>query len=264
MAGIAIPGLGRKLTLLVEHGHFNSWNDLANTFERARSTVYGWGHGTDERAAGTIPGNRLEKLIDIVHSCLSLETTREEAKSLIFAPVTEFETEFRSQAMVSINQIIDTEAKANSGRLYLKPKANAGLVESDQLSEPQPELSIQLGNWFRLEFNTSAITGYISALQNVGQSWGAIATHFERETGAVHLPGLKGNGLAAHIRERREPGLHRFIVMQTPEPPPIEFMRYLADGIALDGVIIRRMAQFYLDQHQSRRQMFLLNLEIRA
>ena len=262
MAGIEIPGLGRKLTLLVEHGHFNSWNDLAKTFDRARSTVYGWGHGTDERAAGTIPGNRLEKLIDIVQSCLPKGAMQEEAKVLIFAPTIEFESEFKSQAMVSMNQIIDTEAKVNTGRLFLKPKAIAGLVESDQIPEQEPELSVQLGKWFRLEFNTSAKTGYVLALQNVGQSWGAVATHFERETGTVQLPGLKDNGVVAHIRERHEPGLHRFIVMQTPEPPPMEFTRYLADGIALDGVIIRRMAQFYSDQN--RRQMFLLNLEIRA
>ncbi|MCP4183052.1 MAG: hypothetical protein GY761_07010 [Hyphomicrobiales bacterium] len=266
MAGIEIPGLGRKLRLLVEHGHFDSWNDLARTFGRARSTVYGWGHGTDERAAGTIPGNRFEVLIDVVLSCLPPETTREEAKMLVLAPVIEFETEFKSQAMVSMNRIIGDEAKTSSGKLYPKPKANAGLIESDQNPEPElePGLSIQLGKWFRLEFNTTAKTGYVSALQNIGQNWGAVAAHFERKTGRVLLPGFKTNRTLAHIRERREPGLHRFIVMQTPEPPPTEFTRYLVDGIALDGVIIRRMAQFYSDQHQNRRQMFLLKLQIRA
>jgi len=264
MAGVEIPGLGRKLRMLVEHGHFENWNDLAKTFERARSTVYGWGHGTDERAAGTIPGDRLDKLIEVVQSCLPQEITRDEAKSLVLAPVIEFEAEFKSQALVSLNQIIDTEAKSNSAKLYVKPKANIGLVETDQMLEPEPELSVQLDKWFRLEFNTSAKSGYVSALQNIGQSWGAVATEFKQDTGTLHLPGLKEDGSMAHIRERHEPGFHRFIVLQTPEPPPVEFKRYLADGIALDGMIIRRMTQFYSDQVLNRRQMFLLNLKIRT
>jgi len=263
MAGVEIPGLGRKLTLLVEYGHFENWNDLAKTFDRARSTVYGWGHGTDERAAGTIPGDRLDKLIEVVQSCMPQETTREEAKAHVMAPVIEFETEFKSQAMVSLNRIINVEAKTNSGKLYMKPKANVGLIESDQMPEPEPELFVQLGKWFRLEFNTSAKSGYVSALQNVGQSWGAVTTLFKQDTGTVHLPGLKEDGSMAHIRERHEPGFHRFIVMQTPEPPPMEFKRYLADGVALDGMIIRRMAQFYSDQVLNRRQMFLLKLKIK-
>ena len=264
MAGVDIPGLGRKLRMLVEHGYFENWNELAKTFERARSTVYGWGHGTDERAAGTIPGDRLEKLIEVVQSCLPPETTREHAKMLVLAPVIEFETEFKSQAMVSLNQIINVEAKTNSAKLYVKPKANIGLVETDQMPKPEPELSVQLGKWFRLEFNTLAKSGYVSTLQNVGQSWGAVATEFRQDTGIVLIPGLKEDGSMAHIRERHEPGLHRFIVLLTPEPPPMEFKRYLVDGIALDGMIIRRMTQFYSDQVLNRRQMFLMNLKIRT
>ena len=149
-----------------------------------------------------------------------------------------------------------------SGKLYLKPKANIGLVESDQLPTPEPELSIQLGAWFRLEFQPKTKAGHVSALQNVGQNWGAVTVHLNRETGTIILPGLKTSGEFAHMREKNEHGHHRFIVMQTPEPPPIEFTRYLTDGIALDGMILRRMAHFYHEQPKNRRQLFILELAI--
>ena len=120
MAGVEIPGLGRKLRLLVEHGHFRTWNDLAESFDRSRSTVYGWGHGNDDRSPGTLPGNRFEALTNIVQSCLPKETTRTEARALVFAPVLEFEAAFNSQAMISLNRIIEAEARQRTYKFLHK------------------------------------------------------------------------------------------------------------------------------------------------
>lgn len=258
-----MKGLGRKLRMLIDYGHFEGWKELGKPFDRQAKTLQWWGHGDDDRQSGTIPGDRYETLIEVVQSCLSNRTSWKEAEALVLAPVIELETELRAQAQVSFNRIIEAEADSRSGNLFFQPKANIGLIETDQKPKSQPEHIIPLDKWFRLEFITTLKTGYISAFQHVGQSWGAVSIHFDKEAGTIHLPGLKEDGELAHMREPKEAGIHRFIVMQTPEPSPPKFRRYLTDEIALDGSIIGLMARFFDEQPENRRRLFLLELEIR-
>lgn len=265
MAGMEIPGLGRKLSLLVEHGYFPDRESLADAFGRARSTVYGWGHGGEGRASDTIPGDQVENLIKAVRACLSPEVTMDEARYLVYAPIAEFETRLLIQAETFLSDIICKEAVRGSGSLFPMPPVDAGLIDMEQESqEPAPNFSVPVGQWFRIEFSSAKRDGHVCALQHVGQSWGAVPCHFDRECGRVLLPGYKNGGELAHIREREETGRHQFIVLQTPKPPPIEFQRYLVDGIPLDGTIIRQLTYFYSNQPISRRKLLLLEVEIAA
>lgn len=262
MAGVVIPGLGRKLTLLIDHGHFKDRDNLAEAFNRARSTVYGWGHGGDARAPGTIPSNQTENLVEAVRSCLPPETTFDEAKYLAFAPVAELEMRLSMQAQSSLINVIDNEAVRNAGRLIPMPPADAGLIETDlEPQEPDSDISVHIDQWFRIEFSTAMTTGHVIALQHVGQSWGPVSCYVDKKARRIMLPGRNEAGQLAHIRERKEDGLHQFIVLQTPEPPPTEFRRYLTDKIALDGTIIRQVTDFFSGQ-PVQRKLFLLEVDI--
>ncbi|MBL4759223.1 MAG: hypothetical protein JKY32_16845, partial [Rhizobiales bacterium] len=185
-------------------------------------------------------------MIDVVFSCLPEGFSKKETKRLVFAPVAELEAVLQTQAMVSLNRIIEAEAKINAGSFFNKPENNIGLIETNQKTpRPHPEHSTSLNKWFRLEFTAGSETGYFSAFQHVGQAWGAVSIHFDKNRKTILLPGVTDDGAIAFMRERQETGLHRFIVMHTPEPPPPEYLRYITDQVALDGFIIGRMAQFY-------------------
>ena len=262
---ITVSALGRKLRLLIDYGYFKDWNDLGNAFDRAGSTVQYWGHGSDDREAGTIPANRYETLIDIFASCLGERFSRDEVVRLIFASVAELEAELQAQALVSLMRLIELEAETGTGALFLMSEAEAGLIETDQEPHrPKPEHSVRLGQWFRLEFPARLTTGHIAAIQHSGQSWGAVPNCLADHTGLkVYSPGFRPNGEFAFMRERREAGFHRFVVLQTREPPPVEFKQYLADQIALDGAMLGRLARFYHDQPKTSRALQMLTLEVK-
>lgn len=264
MAGIGVPGLGRKLRLLIDYGHFKNWNDLGNAFECSGKTVQWWGHGDDDRSSSTIPGKHFETLIDILKTCLPHGTSRAEVLGLIPAPSAELELLLQAQAQVSLNRIIEAEADTQSGSLFLKPKAGVELIETDQKPPvPKPDLTVSLNDRFRLEFNVDLKSGYFSSMQHAGKNWGPVRVHFDKKRGVILLPGFKPDGELAHMWESRDAVINRFIVMQTPEPSPPEFRRYLEDELALDGSVIGRIAHFYSAQPKQRRRIFVLTLDIK-
>ena len=259
-----VEGLGRKLRLLVEQAHFDDWNDLAKAFDRNRSTVYGWGHGRQGMGLGNIPNECFEKLIDILHSCLPHLSGRPAARQLALAPLAQFEQELTLHEEHFWHRIIKAEAVSGSGQLFIKPeKKKAGLVVSDkQRQEPFDQIIVRLKQWFRLEFNTKAKSGYVCAMQNAAQSWGGVEADFNKKTGIIRLPGYRTDGKFAHINEPLQTDLHRFIVLLTPKPPPTEFQRYLIDTIELDGTILRNMANFYCGQPKGQRRLYLFELQV--
>ena len=54
------------------------------------------------------------------------------------------------------------------------------------------------------------------------------------------------------------------ILIQTPAPPPLEFMRYIEDQIELDGTILRLLAGFYKNQLKSQRALHVFEVEVTA
>lgn len=263
MAGIVIPGLDRKLRLLIDYDHFTDWIDLGKAFGRAPSTVQWWGHGDNARKPNTIPAGRYARLLEIVATSLGEEALNERIKTLVFAPVAEFEAELRARDHVSLNKIIAAESVSNSGRLFLKPVVNTGLIETDRTPAPERNLpTVARDVWFRIEFSATNKTGHVLALQHVGKSWGLVSTHFDKPESTIHLPGQRDQQTLAYMRERLSVGLHRFIVIHTPKRPPAELADLLAEQLALDAPNLERIAHFYNEQPLAQRRIFLLTLLI--
>lgn len=263
--GVEVSGLDRKLQLLIDYGHYKSWTDLGNSFGASGEAAQRWGHGDGGRRAGTFPGRHYETLIEVLTACLPHGTSRAEVMELIAAPSAELEVLLQDRAQVSLNRIIEEEAQTTHGVLIPAPKANASLIETDQTPpSPKPEWLVRLYQHFRLEFRTDMKTGYASALQNAGKSWGPVSTHFDKKGGAILVPGLKGDGSLAHMWESQDADTNRFIILQTPDPPPSGYSRYLKDNLALDGTIIGRLAYFFSEQPKDRRRVWLLTVDVEA
>lgn len=262
MAGIAIPALGRKLRLLIDRGLFEDWQTLALTFQRSASTIQWWGHGDQARAANTLPADQYDNFLALIERCFPHIRNQAEAKDFAIAPITEWEVRLNAPIAPSINSIIETEAGDVSVVLFLKPELETGLIETDKTApKAQPQIALELGKWFRLEIKVPNGHGYFSVLQHAANQWGVVPAYWDKTEGIILLPGLKADGQHSFMIERQALGLHRFIVMQTPEPC-IDYLQHLDQGLALDSLAMSRIAHFFSEQPMSRRKIYVASLEM--
>ncbi len=261
-----VPGLSRKFQLLIEYGEYNSIPQLAQKFDVATSTLYGWGHGANDRLSDTLPSKHVEMLIKIAAACIPAHYPNDHVQSLLEGPLSEFEIELKLHTHQSLNTIINNEALVGSGRLIPKSvNVNAGLIETDDKAiDRSSPTSIPMGEWFRIEFDLTRKEGHFIALQHADQNWRLLPTHLISANKLLLLPGLKINGQKSFMRERRQSGMHRFIALQINEPPPQEIHRYLADDIELDGQGLRLISQFFDEQPTTRREAYLFPVKVKA
>lgn len=261
-----VEGLGRKLRILADHAFNGSWNALADAFERRRSTVYGWGNDQNANGNAIIPDKSFNVLLGILQKYLSHINNESEAKELVLGHVQTFEQAFAKHSEQFWNRIIESEAIRNSGRAIPKPNLESqgtGLVQSDKnAKKSNPQQTIHLDQWFRLQFTGKVKTGHVFCLQQAGLNWGGLTAEFKPKSNTICVPGFHEDNVHAHICERDQIGAHKFILIQTPAPPPLEFTRYVEDNIELDGNILRLLAGFYSNQPKSQRALHLLELEV--
>jgi len=261
-----VEGLGRKLRILANSAYNRSWNDLADDFQRRRSTVYGWGSNKTVNGKAVIPDDSFDVLLSLVQKHLPQIESKAEAEQLVLGHVDTFEQAFDKQGEQYWTQIIEAEAIRNSGKVVPKPdpqKDGTGLVQSDKnANKPNPQASISLNQWFRLEFSARFKTGHAFCFQHAGLRWGGLTADLKPKSNTICVPGFHKHNAYAHICEREQTGMHQFILIQTPAPPPLEFKRYVEDGMELDGTILRLLAGFYSSQSKSQRVLHVLEVEV--
>lgn len=259
--GIPITDLTRKLGLLKSFGGFGSMNGLAEEFGVSETTLYGWGSGRSDRAnEDRLPDRHVPKLLEIAARCLGDGYSPERIRELVFAPFGDFETALRAAGQTGLHRFI--EAEGRRGLIKLIPAPVAGLAETDDEDTPDPENSIGLDQWFRLEVTTPIRSPHAFTLQNAGRRWGVYPSLVDLGRGVVLVPGKKRTGEVGNIRERVQTGPHRFVVMQCPSPPPQDVMTYFRESVELDMAALRRVAAFYAEQNANRRALFVTDIEV--
>ncbi len=265
MSGIHIPALGRKFRMLIDYGNFKDLEEMADLFGVTAKTLKWWGHGDAARPADTLPGRHLDMFLQMIGQSVSGRMTAEELKVFAFSSIGQWEDTFRSVSTISLSKLIESEAITECAELFLQPLPEADLIETEKSILPEPELSVSLNTWFRLEVSSRLESGHVFAVQNVLQNWGSVAAVFNKASGIILLPGiLEDTQEPAHMRERQDTGLHRFIVFQTPAPPPADYKRYQDDGIQLDAHILTRLAAFYDSQNRNLRRLYQVNVDVVA
>ena len=261
-----VEGLGRKLRILADKAYNHSWNDLADAFQRRRSTVYGWGNNTTANGKAVMPDESFAIFLALLQAHLPQIGSDAEAEQLALGHIDAFEQAFDKQGVQFWNQIIEAEAINDTGNLIPKtdPKTDGtGLVQSDKnAKKPSPQRSIPLDHWFRLTFIGKSKTGHVFCLQQAGLQWGGLTADFKPKSNTICVPGFHKDGANAHICERDQTGPHKFILIHTPAPPPLEFKRYVEDRIELDGTVLRLLAGFYTNQPKSQRAIHVFELEV--
>lgn len=258
-----IPDLRRKFRLLIDHGRYSGWKELAAALGKSRKTPQWWADGSDVRKPGTVPPESLLDVIDLFARALPAARGEQAVRALLYGPAADLEQELIGSPETTMMQLIADEADTLSGTLIITDKVQSDLVESRKArSTASNAPRVRLGEWFRLEFQTAFDGAHLFAVQNVQKLWGPLDATLSGR--AIFLPEFDDDGEPDFICEERDTGTHRFVVMQTAAPVPPEIRISIEEQTTLDMRLLNRLADFYVAQDKGRRKLFAMDIRIDA
>lgn len=257
-----IPGLYRKLRLLIEAGFYKDWDTLGKEFGVSGNAVQGWGHGSLKQRRNWVPKRHHEKLIEVFAKCFPGVHGALQIRSLILGPVRDIEAALSLGEVVSLPQLIKNEGKCDSCGLFPK-SSSLGLVETDEAPERDAQFVVDLRASFRLEFETRFHGSYTYALQHFAKEWSPLPSGFDAKSGTIHLPGFGKAGMLICMSEKAQPGHHRFVVLQTLTPVPLSATNALLHDSTLDVRALDELSSFYATQKLTERRIFYVDIRIR-
>lgn len=258
-----VPDLRRKLELLRRYGPYRTTTALAGKLVVAVSTLNGWGTGSFKSAADSVPEKRLSALISLFEQSLPQTLPAEQVQSLVLGRVEALEAAFRAGTKVLLEDILTREARLDTGKV--SRRKSVGLVEHDDDSSGDAIPLFKLNERFWLEYATGR-SGHLLALQNVQQTWGVVrfadgAVSPKVPAGSVLVPGIHEARLV-YIFERNNTGMHRFILLVSPEPFPPVIGQAAASRKSLDWDMLCELARYYEELPKHRREVHLVKVHI--
>ncbi|MEX0957579.1 MAG: hypothetical protein WDZ83_20485 [Rhizobiaceae bacterium] len=258
---VHVPQLRKKLKLLGDHGP--RWNlpDIAERLGVAVGTVEWWADGDRDRDPDMVPDKRMDGLVRLFDEALPGSYSRDDVEALIEGSVRALERALTADKSQSIDDLIAAEAKTGTGRIR-RPRS-LGLVEHVEENDDLP--LVRLNEEFLIEWNTSR-RGFLLVLQHAQQIWGAVqfadgSVSIQHEPGPVLVPGIRDKRFIP-MRETTSVGLHRFILVVSPEPFPAEVMRPAQARTQLDWQTLGDLAAHYQRQHAHLRELHALELNV--
>lgn len=263
MGGMNVPQLRRKLSLLVQYGHYESMNALAAAMNRSPITLKGWANGGSGTPAETVPQRNISALINAFARALP-DLADDHIRRLLEGPADDLESFLQTSPKDGLKDLIASEADMASARIFLDESGALSLVRRARRVPPAPRYRVQLGQAFRIEVPTKSRAGFVLGLQAAPGGWGVVPATLEREAGLIHLPGpeeLEGaHATLSYLVEENEIGSHLFIAAQSPKPFPDELLRAGRDGIPLDRTLLTRFQQHFEAQSRKYRRLFAVEI----
>ncbi|MGH1330685.1 MAG: hypothetical protein ACRBBK_07370 [Paracoccaceae bacterium] len=245
MAAFVAPQLLGKLKLLIRYGRFENLGAIANEFGITEGAVRYWTKMTDGQLAGTIPQNRVSKLIELFSEILSNHSLQDIA-TLLEGPIADFEDALRVGDYLTLRHVLYVRADARSGKLIPIKTSGMGLVVANRLSA-KAHCKFPMGQSFRLEFATQNRGRYLLGLQKSPQAWGCIETVWSEAEKLVHMPGSTETDDLGSLDESTDDGVSEFYVLQSNRPFPTVFAKALMDEVPLGRTELSLLAEHLRD-----------------
>ncbi len=263
MPAIPVPDLKRKFDLLRRYPTPRTWPALAEPFGRKFKTLQSWQDGTLTSDPDLMPDWAVPILIRLIGDILPGTRSPETIRQLALGPAALLEGEVRTGAAVSLLELITREARRDTATLFREGTA-VELVEVDT-EDRSPCPRLRLGERFRIAFRRRVASGYAVALQHAQHSWALLpATPSRAAPATLLVPGVDDRGEPRFMSERRDPGRHLFVCLETPAPPPAVVTALGRDEVAVDKRLLDALAEFYLGQKETTRACHALELEFEA
>jgi len=255
---ITVPELDRKFGILKTQGAVSSVAALADAFGVSPKTLRWWVRGTQTRPPEQIPADKLSILINLFAKLLP-DAPPTTIQAMVLGPAIHLEDAIRAQRTTSLRAIIDRDGARDQATI-IRRAHGIELVDTDE-AETAPMARIAIGEWFRIEFRARHGCRYALALQNAGQSWGALLPARSNEANLL-VPGRRADGAPSYMVERHQRGPHRFVCFQSAQPFPASLLAYVRNRIALDQQGLDILGAFYERLGSRYRTCQIADLEI--
>lgn len=233
MTGLAIPGLGEKLRLLVQLSEIDGWSGLAKRFGRSEKTLRYWGTGNDDRQPNMLPSEHLPALRKVIADAIKADLTSPQIDDLIKSPPSELRQVLLGRSGIALLEVIEQSGRHADAELFTECPSTIELVRVAGKPVKQVKLRVALDVPFRLVFSGIQRKAFTIVLQKSPSAWGYIGSGYRDAKGDLHIPG-QSNGNFANMIESAEPGIHRFVAIGMQNEPPVNLSRYARDEMALD------------------------------
>ena len=260
--GVYVRELRRKIRMLVAYTYFEALDDVAEFLGRKPGTILSWADGTGTQRPDQVPFKAFPRFLELFEHVLP-EYAPERVKEFVLAPASELEQAFRATSEASLMALINAEADSDGFKIIRASNKEMGLVETSLSEESHdPDVIVRLDEFFRIQLERELAGMALLALQNIQGIWSQIPCSTDLETGHVYIPGKDRDGTLAMMRERRDVGLHRFIVLATIAPFPDRISTLRLRQTTMDHAMLSELAAFYSEQPKKTRKVFCLKIAI--
>lgn len=262
VSGVPVPQLGRKLRLLVTHGHAKTMTDLAGKIGGRRpGTLRWWQSESGGREANTVPEDAFSDLLKVFGDALPGQTPKQ-LRQLALGPADDLEGLLAPQEATSFRALIAREADRSSGTLYRED--GLALIRAHRVQAQLPQARVRRGEPFRIAFATRLRGGFVAAFQAAPGGWGSVPSVLLRGKGVIHLPDTLPDGSPGFMSEDTEIGRHLFVAAQAARPFPPELEAAARDGIPLDRTLLAHVVRAFEAQDRTTRRLYALEVEVVA
>lgn len=260
--GVYVRELRHKIRMLEAYTCFEALDDIAEFLGRKPGTILSWADGTGTQRPDHVPFKAFPRFLELFEQVLP-DYAPQRVKEIVLAPASALEQAFRITPGASLMALIDAEADTNGFRVIRASGKELGLVETSLSEESyEPDVIVSLDEFFRIQLERELAGMALLALQNIQGIWSQIPCSTDLETGYVYIPGKNRDGTLATMRERRDVGLHRFIVLATAAPFPDRISSSRLQQTTIDHAMLSELAAFYSEQPKETRKVFCLKIAI--
>ena len=240
--GVVVQGLRQKFRLLETYGPFASIEEIADCFERKPKTILSWADGSPGADPDTVPQKHFGTLLQVFAEALSVEIDEPSLQRLVFGPPSSFETRLRSgQPSMTFQSLLDLEADTQSFRL-IRAKGNLGQMIETDFDRREAQYQIAPGERFRLVVEHDLRGFELCTLQFANAKWAPVPATCDLNTGFALIPGSHSDGSLAYMRETKDLGLNKFVLVACKPALPQSLGEVAAEKITLDTIALTNTA----------------------
>ncbi|MFG1339981.1 hypothetical protein [Xanthobacter autotrophicus] len=256
-----IPSLYQKLRLLIDHGHYADWTALAAAFGvNSPSTVQAWGHGGARQKKDWVPPKHQGKLLEVFAKAFAeRHYSAPRIRQVILLPISDFEAELKGASFARLEEVIAQVGKTNACAVFTH-SSRLGMVRRHGARQREPQCTIPMGTPFRIEARTPIESGHACALQQVGTLWGSVDVSFEASSHRLHVPGFTEDGALDFVEESDQPGLHRFIILQSRTALSAALLANLRQDSVLDPRTLGELAAVFAALKDEHRRIYVVDI----
>ena len=259
-----IEQLRRKLSLLVENGHFASLDAIAKSIGTTQKTLEGWAdYGSNKITKGLIPQKHYQPILDVFTNAISKYHRGVNVDAIVKGEVNELARYLSENPRLTFHELVDREAIKQKSKVFIDQKT--GLTAVKRRSEPKliTNYSVTTQQWFWIEFQSGLVSSHTIAIQQRGNDWAFSDVEYVKDENQLVIPGLRRDGFPDSIQETDWDGINTFYALQIHKPWAQSIIEAIKSNAPIDNAFLQTIADHFMSNSPDKRCLFAIELDIK-